>query len=53
MMILINKDIYMFITRIIGRTAASVILLGLVLKIYKKCKRKKSNKQLTEENDLN
>ena len=41
----------MFISRIIGRTATSILLLGLALKIYKECKRKNSNKHLTEEDD--
>ena len=41
----------MFISRIIGRTAISILLLGLVMKAFNNCKKKKVRKDLNEDND--
>ena len=41
----------MFISRIIGRTAISILLLGLAMKTFNNCIKKKVRKDLNEDND--
>tara|TARA_B100001167_G_C16725645_1_gene283387 strand:- start:32 stop:163 length:132 start_codon:yes stop_codon:yes gene_type:complete len=41
----------MFISRIIGRTAISILLLGLAMKTFTSCKKKKVRKDFNEDND--